>query len=710
MSPHRGLAALAALAVRRPRRTLAVASFLLVLALGTAASRLEVRTSNLDLIDPDLPEVRRFRDFAAELGTPNTLVVALSGDDPRELRAASDRLEPRLARVPGARGAFGKLPLPAETLEVLAVDPYFAADDGGMLFLFVQPDDPTSAAATLAPFVAAVRRVLDEDDLAARGVSAGLTGMPAYALDDRDVIQHDVSSLSLVSAVLIALLFLMAFRSFRRPLLAMATLLVAVGVTLGAVALYPGHLTLLSAFFASILLGLGVDYGIHVVDRTEELLDKGLDLRTAVPRAVAATAPGLATGAGTTAAVFFAMRASGFRGFEELGVVAGSGVLLCLLAMTTVLPAALVLGAPRDATSATTARPVTRRLGRVLEGLRSRPAAVALTAVAIAGLFAGAPSFDGNYLDLQPQDSEAARIEREMVRRSDFSPQFAAFVADSRERLAELRWELADDTTVGAVRSIADFEIAGVPGLYPEVPAALLETFVSPAGSFAVHAYPAGDIWDPGQQEEFLAHMRAIDPEATGMPFLGKLMVERSWRAVRITGTLAAGILGIFVALDFQRAIPSLLAMLPAVLTVGATLTLMRLFGWQLNPLNIMALPVVLGIAVDDGVHLVHRFLAEHGDLEATLGGTGRSVVLTSLTTLAAFGTLGFSAHRGLASFAHVLTLGVTLALLLSLVVLPELLDAVRHRLLADSHSPSPSAPHPPAPSPWGEGETDPLG
>jgi len=76
-----------------------------------------------------------------------------------------------------------------------------------------------------------------------------------------------------------------------------------------------------------------------------------------------------------------------------------------------------------------------------------------------------------------------------------------------------------------------------------------------------------------------------------------------------------------------------------------------------------------------DGVHVVHRFLAERGDIGATLAGTGRAIVLTSATTIAAFGTLAFTSHRGLASFALALVIGVGSALVLSVVVLPGLLQ-----------------------------------
>jgi predicted RND superfamily exporter protein len=125
---------------------------------------------------------------------------------------------------------------------------------------------------------------------------------------------------------------------------------------------------------------------------------------------------------------------------------------------------------------------------------------------------------------------------------------------------------------------------------------------------------------------------------------------------------------------DFRRWRWTALALLPTLLTAAALPAGLKLLGVSFNPLNVVALPVVLGIAVDDGVHLVHRYLRERGDLRATLAGAGRSIVLTSATTVAAFGALAFARHRGLASFGLAIGLGVTLALLLSVLVLPPVL------------------------------------
>jgi predicted RND superfamily exporter protein len=673
------LGRLAAVSVAHPWRVLAVTAVLVAVSAGWAAGHLRLATSNLDLVDRKLPPVAAFRDFAREFGTPNLLVVVLEGGDPAALAAAVDRLEPRLAALPGVLGVEARLPWSAQTLRRFGAEPYFTSRDRRLFFLFVQPDDPDSSAAALAPFVSGVRQALAEAHLESSGIHAGLTGLPKYALDDKEVIQRDIGSLSVLAFLLVLGLFVAAFASFLRPLAAMAALLAAVGVLLGPIAVYPGHLTLLSAFFASILFGLGVDYGIHVIDRVEELLAAGTAERQALVAAVESLAPGLATGALTTAFAFFSLDFCGFRGFEELGVIAGMGVLVCLLAMVTVLPALLALTSRRPAATRAPRRRPQRRLGRLLVRLQHPVTAVLVGGAALVAPLAGGPGFDTDYLNLQPKGSETVRLERQMVEGSGLSPQFAAFVTGSRREAAELTARLRRDTTVGEVHSVADLDLLAALGAAPEPGRAdqleeLRRRFESPAGRFAVYAYPDGDVWDAARQAEFLAHMRAVAPQVTGMPILGNFMIARSQRALKIAAVLSSLTILLWVAADFRKLRWTAAAVLPTFAGMAAMVGLMRLFGVPFNPLNVLALPVVLGIAVDDGVHIVHRFLAEGGALGPTLVGTGRSVVLTSLTSIAAFGALAWTSHRGLASFALALTLGVAAVLVLSVLVLPQVL------------------------------------
>ena len=105
-------------------------------------------------------------------------------------------------------------------------------------------------------------------------------------------------------------------------------------------------------------------------------------------------------------------------------------------------------------------------------------------------------------------------------------------------------------------------------------------------------------------------------------------------------------------------------------------LQMFGLLGWldiPLNPANLIALPLILGIGVDYGVHIVHEFRETRGPYRMSPG-TAVAVLVDALTTLVGFGSLMIATHQGLQSLGRVLTLGVTCCLFTSLVMLPAAL------------------------------------
>jgi len=674
---------LARFSVNHPRLVLLIAVLASVLSIASASQFMKVRTSNLDLIDQELPPIKAFLNFAHEFGTPNVLVVVLEGSNPDALEQTVKKLEPSLRHVSGVRSVVGRIPLDDEVLIRAGVYPYLTSHERDMFMIYVQPEDTRSQAETISPLLDGVRAVLQNANLEADGIKAGLTGIPQYAIDDRDVIQQDISKLSLVSFVLIGIIFVGAFAAFRRPLAAMLVLGFSVAIILGIISIYPGHLTLLSAFFASILFGLGIDYGIHIINRVEEFMDGGMSEAEAIPLSISVLAPELTTGAITTAAAFFAMMATRFLGFQELGLIAGVGVLICLFLMATLLPALLTLVPHRQNRTITARR---SRIGRVLI-LLQHPAVFVLSGMAcLTFCFMGGPGFDGNYMNLQPEHSEAVRLERALVEKSNLSPQFAVFTVEDKAKAVDLADRLLDEDSVSEVRSIADLEfLAPVDGASNAWPDSFLKGFVGNSGRYAVYAYPRENVWNPAEQEAFVAAMQKYDPQVTGMPVLGKFMTEQSNQALLVAGLLGGVLLFLCVLINFRSLAPTVLAVTPTFLTVAAMHGIMKWLSIPFNPINIMALPVILGIAVDDGVHIVHRFISEKGDIPRTLSGSGRSVVLTSLTTMAAFGSLAFTRHQGLASFSVVLVMGVSVALILSVTILPRLLTLFQNRLIKNA-------------------------
>jgi hypothetical protein len=117
----------------------------------------------------------------------------------------------------------------------------------------------------------------------------------------------------------------------------------------------------------------------------------------------------------------------------------------------------------------------------------------------------------------------------------------------------------------------------------------------------------------------------------------------------------------------------SLASLLPVVSGVAMMLATMLLVGHQLNFVNVLIFPIIVGIGIDYGIHVVHRYV--DGDSVANIiAETGRAFMLTSLTTMVGFGSLMVSRYKGLASLGFVSVLGIFFCLYFSLVALPALL------------------------------------
>jgi hypothetical protein len=105
------------------------------------------------------------------------------------------------------------------------------------------------------------------------------------------------------------------------------------------------------------------------------------------------------------------------------------------------------------------------------------------------------------------------------------------------------------------------------------------------------------------------------------------------------------------------------------------TAGLMWLFDLQFNLANLVAVPLIIGIGVENGIHIVHRF-REEGESGPALvaGSTGQAVALFSLTTMVGFGSLMVARYYGIFSMGLLLTVAVGSVLVASLTVLPLLL------------------------------------
>jgi predicted RND superfamily exporter protein len=87
--------------------------------------------------------------------------------------------------------------------------------------------------------------------------------------------------------------------------------------------------------------------------------------------------------------------------------------------------------------------------------------------------------------------------------------------------------------------------------------------------------------------------------------------------------------------------------------------------------LNFLGILLIIGIGIDDGVHILHHFQDEEGQVHPVFSNVGRAILLTTLTTMCGFGSLMFSSYTGIASLGIVLFIGVAYAFIMTVLIIP---------------------------------------
>ncbi len=207
-----------------------------------------------------------------------------------------------------------------------------------------------------------------------------------------------------------------------------------------------------------------------------------------------------------------------------------------------------------------------------------------------------------------------------------------------------------------------------------DLPQALHDRFVGVTGKYLLMVYPKEDLWKRENQREFIDQVGKVYPNVTGTPvqlyhytaLLKDSYQEAAWYSL--------GAIIILVFVHFRSFSCVLLALVPVAI---GSLWLGGLMGWlrvPLNPANIMTLPLVIGIGVTNGIHILNRFAEEQ--TPSILGrSTGKAVLVSGLTSMAGFGSLMLAQHRGIHSLGCVMTSGLATCMIAGLTFLPALLN-----------------------------------
>jgi predicted RND superfamily exporter protein len=215
-----------------------------------------------------------------------------------------------------------------------------------------------------------------------------------------------------------------------------------------------------------------------------------------------------------------------------------------------------------------------------------------------------------------------------------------------------------------------------------ELPGSALRSFTpKTAGEgFLVHIVPRGYLWDRASLERFASQAEAVRADVVGSEKLMLVMMDETLQDGAEAALLALAVIAALLLFHFRGPI-GLVALIPLAIGSLTMLGFMYVFGMKYNYMNLIATPIILGIGIDDGVHVLHR-IREHPSLSVTRVAesfqfVGKAILLTSITTMIGFGSVGFYAMRGMASFGQVLCIGVGACFLATVFVLPAVMWVV---------------------------------
>ena len=704
----------------------------------------------------------------------------LSGADPRVRASAEAELSGLVASLSTSLAERGRYRSPWRRMSdsvatISQIDSeYLLANEGRLGFVLLRLAGGQDRFARGGEAIGQLRSLIKQVQAQHPHVQIGLTGLPVMEHDEMSTSQCDMLYAALISLTGVACLFIAGFGGLRHPFMTVAALLLALAWSFGLVTVVVGHLNILSMSFAVILIGLGIDFGIHYVARYLQLRSANLRCKDALIQTAHHVGPGVLTGGVTTAIAFLSAGLTEFTGIAELGIIAGSGILLCVVAALLALPAMIYLS-DRYAPRVSLPEPI--QVGRFIALFVRFPFLTLLATLAIC--LSVAPGmhklrYDHNLLNLQPVGLESVQLERKLLAETDQSIWFALSMAESRQEILERKQSFLKLPSVDRTEEAASFfpaddqekrtiiarlqqrlgALAERPPLIPEtppdklgqqlasvhrlivdtdprsrtsqrhiaeiqdllrrtpladcfarlsefqqrmardllsrmhtlrsmanpeppqlsdLPEGFVTRFVGKSNRFLLKIYSRADIWDMDALEQFVTDVKRIDPQATGKP-LQTYYASRQMQLSYVQAALYSLVAVVVVLwLDFRHIGYVLLTLMPVGSGMFMLFGVMGLLDISLNPANMIVLPLILGIGIDDGVHVVHDFRNQNGPYVLS-NSTASAVLLTSLTTMIGFGSLMIAGHLGLQSLGRVLTIGVNCCLLTSLVMLPALL------------------------------------
>ena len=344
-------------------------------------------------------------------------------------------------------------------MAMLESEGYLFSRDFKMMFLLIQPKDYNDEITYLRPFMDDMRKACDRalkkhPELQDK-VKVAFTGMPAHVLNQTEIIYSDVGHAGIASVVIVALILLIGFRSIKKTIVGVIPTVSGMIISLGILTLLFGKLNLISSSFLAVLFGIGIDFSIYLLQRTEEELGNGLSQNEAIYKSVVLTSRSIISGGLTTSFAFLALALSKFQGYSQLGWAAGIGLIVVMFTTFFMMPA-LLMNIPVEPRNYHIKEAITgtvylerKKIHLVLIGV-----GVIITVASIIAMTR--LKMEYNVLKMLPTKTESSIYQNRMEEESDYKMSFAMITDKDLAHLKEITDKVKALPTVSKVESLAD--------------------------------------------------------------------------------------------------------------------------------------------------------------------------------------------------------------------------------------------------------------
>lgn len=697
---------------------------------------------------------RRVQELRRQLGTPQALAAKeLLKLDPLGIAAIL------LDEVESTRG----------NLQVDWTSGFYLSRDQRMLLILAKPEHrPQDLKKNRAMMAVIEGRAQDIGEEWAESTGEPVPemvygGSYLTALDDDRFLQSDMIRNVTSSLVGVMLLFYIAFRRPSALLYAMLPLGTGLVLTFGFAGATVGALSHATSGVAALLIGLGIDFVIVSYGRYVEERRRGREPSEALEEMSGSSGRAVVVGALTTAATFGAFLLTDFPGLRQMGLLTGTGILFCMLAVLLLLPALLAWSEQRHRRRRSVPNLYLHSFGTDrLVGLSLRhPKTVLALGLAITALtvwWVRGLEFEESMTTMRPQGNRGLEGAEEvaahfgsgfdftmLVLEAPSSEEALAFTARAAQGAEELvtAGELQGFRAVTSVippperqrRSLdwlAEQRSRGVTG--ESVAATFRQTALEEG--VRAEAFEEGlDLLAQALDRDRPITVEEIGESAQGQRLLGQYMrrTEDGWKSIvrvfppdnrwrreappsvvalaeelgpaaAVAGTnvvnqrvrqlvlrdayIAGGagfvLVAFLIFLDFRRVGFTVLSLTPLAVGILWMLGIMAAVGLDANFMNIFVSTMIIGIGVDYGLHMIHRYreIRRRADrnLEEGLQETAKAITAAALSTIVGFGSFSLSHYPGLRTTGYVAVLGALTTAVVAITVVPALLAVLERR------------------------------